>query len=92
MERRLRYSDLLKAGLFKNRPSLKKAIEEYGFPPGKLTGPNTRTWGEGEVEAYITTRPVEPKAIVRKPRSEWKRRPGRPRKTAPTDATAEQFD
>ena len=75
MERRLRFADLVALGLFNNRNTLKNWIRDYGFPCGQLTGPNTRTWGEGEVEAYIKTRLTAPKwyAVARKPR-------GRPRK------------
>ena len=75
MERRLRFADLVALGLFNNRNTLKNWIRDYGFPTGQLTGPNTRTWGEDEVEAYIKTRLTAPKwyAVARKPR-------GRPRK------------
>ena len=47
-------------------------------PPGQLTGPNSRTWGEdGHVQAWLDSRPVEPKSTPQP-----KRRPGRPRKAA----------
>lgn len=77
MERRLRYGDLVAAGIFRNRTTLNGRIKKKLFPPGKRTGPNERTWGEGEVQAYIDSCPVEPKpAPVLKEGS----RRGRPRK------------
>jgi hypothetical protein len=81
MERRLRYRDFFAAGLFKNRASLGNAIKKYGFPVGKLTGPNTRTWGEREVQRWIDSRPTEPK-----PAPVVKRRRGRPRKADSVEA------
>jgi hypothetical protein len=75
MQRRLRYRDLFAAGLFRNRASLGNAIKKYGFPKGRLTTQNSRTWGEGEVQDWINSRPSEPK-----PTPKPKRRRGRPRK------------
>jgi hypothetical protein len=75
MQLRLRYADLKARGIVKNRATLGNWIRRYGFPTGQLTGPNSRTWGEDEVEAYLAGRPTKSKAMP-KP----KRRPGRPRK------------
>jgi predicted DNA-binding transcriptional regulator AlpA len=76
MESRLRYPDFVRLGLFRTRPSLSNAIKKYGFPEGKRTGPNSRTWGEGEVQCWIDSRPTEPKPtpVVKRPR-------GRPRRS-----------
>ena len=83
LQRRLRYRDLVERGVVKNRVTLKNWIHDRGFPPGQMTGPNTRTWGEDEVFAYLKSRPTGPKvAPVLKP---GKRR-GRPRKSAKTTA------
>lgn len=75
-KRRLRYRDLEARGIVRNRITLANWIRDRGFPPGQLTGPNTRTWGEGEVDKWIRSRPVAPKPVLpaRRPR-------GRPRKT-----------
>jgi hypothetical protein len=73
--KRLRYSDLKARGIVKNRMTLRNWILKYGFPPGQLTGPNTRTWGEDEVDQYVATRPTGPK-----PTPAVTRRRGRPRK------------
>jgi hypothetical protein len=43
---------------------LRNWIRDLGFPSGQLTGPNSRTWGEDEVEAWLLGRPVEPKPVV----------------------------
>jgi hypothetical protein len=78
--RRLRYPDLVARGIVNNRATLKNWIEKQGFPPGQLTGPNTRTWGDGEVQGYLDNRPTEPKPVH--PLKPGKQR-GRPRKTPP---------
>jgi hypothetical protein len=77
IDQRLRYRDLAARGIVRNRQTLKNWILKYGFPPGQLTGPNCRTWGEGEVQDYLDSRPTAPKppTPTRKPR-------GRPRKVA----------
>jgi hypothetical protein len=85
MQRRLRYRDLVDRGVVNNRVTLQNWIRDRGFPPGQLTGPNTRTWGEDEVEAYLGNRPTAPKPVH--PLKPGKRR-GRPRKTAATENTA----
>jgi predicted DNA-binding transcriptional regulator AlpA len=60
MRKRLRFRDLVAHGIVNNRVTLKNWIALYGFPPGQLTGPNSRTWTEDEVEDWIAHRPVEP--------------------------------
>jgi len=77
MRKRLRFPDLKERGIVNNRPTLQNWINKRGFPPGQLTGPNSRTWGEDEVEAWIASRPTAPKPTPTPPR-----RPGRPRKAA----------
>ena len=76
MDKFLRYDDLVAMGLVNNRNTLKNWIRNYGFPPGKLVGPNSRRWCQSEVEAFIKTKLSAPKwfAVARKPR-------GRPRGT-----------
>ena len=82
LTRRLRFADLKARGIVNNRPTLRNWIRDRGFPPGQLTGPNTRTWDEGEVADYIASRPIEPK-----PTPQPKRRPGRPRKALAEQTT-----
>jgi hypothetical protein len=87
MGKRLRYRDLVARGIVKNRVTLRNWIEKLGFPPGQLTGPNTRTWDEDtEIEPWLATRPTAPKAAPPPP-SPGKRR-GRPRKPPQTEAGA----
>ena len=57
-----RYRDLKERGFVKSRAQLKKMIDEYGFPEGKLLSPNTRTWTDQEVVAYYEACPSERKA------------------------------
>lgn len=65
MRKRLRYTDLESLGVVRNRVTLANWIRDRGFPPGQLTGPNTRTWDEGEVQAWLNSRPTQPKATPR---------------------------
>jgi predicted DNA-binding transcriptional regulator AlpA len=81
--KRLRYRDLVALGIIRNRPTLQNWIRDRGFPPGQLTGPNSRTWSEHEIHAWLDSRPTGPKPApaVTRPR-------GRPRKAAAAEATA----
>jgi predicted DNA-binding transcriptional regulator AlpA len=81
MQKRLRYADLERLGVIRNRVTLQNWIRHRGFPTGQLTGPNSRTWGENEVQRWLDSRPTNPK-----PTPIVKGRRGRPRKT---DRTAE---
>jgi predicted DNA-binding transcriptional regulator AlpA len=78
LRRRLRYKDLLTLGIVKNRPTLRNWIRDRGFPPGQLTGPNSRTWAEDAVQRWINSRPTDPKPVP--PAHVIKGRRGRPRK------------
>jgi hypothetical protein len=62
----LRYSDLVKMGLFRSRMTLKRAIEEQGLSPGRLLMPNVRAWTEDEIQAWLDARPTAPKHTTRK--------------------------
>jgi hypothetical protein len=88
MGKRLRYRDLVARGIVKNRVTLRNWIEKLGFPPGQLTGPNTRTWDEDtEIEPWLATRPTEPKPAPPSP-GPGKRPRGRPRKVPQTEEGA----
>jgi predicted DNA-binding transcriptional regulator AlpA len=100
LTRRLRFEDLVDKGIVNNRTTLIDWIKRRDFPPGQMTGPNTRTWGEPEVEAWLASRPTEPKPWPQprgrplsppagpprtaKPPTPPKKR-GRPRKYPPKD-------
>jgi predicted DNA-binding transcriptional regulator AlpA len=58
MKRWLRFRDLKNRGLVKSWPQIKRLIEEYGFPPGRMLSPNVRAWTDEEVEQYENSRPV----------------------------------
>jgi len=77
LQKRLRYVDLKRLGIVNNRPALRNWIRDRGFPAGQLTGPNSRTWAEDEVQAWIDSRPTAPK-----PAPIVKRRRRRPRKAS----------
>jgi predicted DNA-binding transcriptional regulator AlpA len=88
LQRRLRYRDLVARGVVTNRATLANWIRDRGFPPGQLTGPNSRTWIESEVDAYLGSRPTAPKPVH--PLKSGKRRGRPPKKTAETNATTER--
>jgi predicted DNA-binding transcriptional regulator AlpA len=83
MRKRLRYRDLLALGIVSNRVTLQNWIRDRDFPRGQLTGPNSRTWSEDEVQDWLDSRPT-----AAKPALPAKRPRGRPRKSATTEATA----
>jgi predicted DNA-binding transcriptional regulator AlpA len=58
LSRLLRFRDLKARGLVNNWVTLNRWIQEQGFPPGRLLGPNTRVWTEAEIEAWVASRPV----------------------------------
>jgi hypothetical protein len=72
--RRVRFADLQRDGIVNNRATLGNWIRDHGFPPGQLTGPNSRTWGEDEIQAWLDSRPTGLKATP------VGNRQGRPRK------------
>jgi hypothetical protein len=78
LEKRLRFIDLLDRNIVQNRRTLLNWVRDRGFPAGQLTGPNTRTWGEREVQRWLDSRPTAPKPPPPKPE-----RRGRPRKNPP---------
>ena len=75
MRKRLRYRDLVALGVITNRATLANWVRDRGFPRGQLTGPNSRTWAENEIEAWLNSRPTAAKPVP------MRRQRGRPRKT-----------
>jgi predicted DNA-binding transcriptional regulator AlpA len=84
MQRRLRYADLERLGIVTNRVTLQNWIRKRGFPRGQLTGPNSRTWGEDEVQGWLDSRPTGIKQDL--PKATGRR--GRPRKAERAGAQA----
>jgi hypothetical protein len=65
---RLRFYDLKKRGIVKNRVTLSNWQKKYGFPKGQMTGPNTRTWDEEtEINPWVASRPTAPKPVPKSP-------------------------
>jgi hypothetical protein len=73
----LRFRDLKARGIVNNWPTLVNRINKFGFPSGRLIGPNARAWTEDEVEAWIARQPTARKLA-----------PGRPLKADRTEAGA----
>jgi predicted DNA-binding transcriptional regulator AlpA len=63
LRRYVRYKDLVEAGIIGNWPTLLRFIEDEGFPPGIMIGPNTRAWPLDEVEAWLANRPTARKDV-----------------------------
>jgi predicted DNA-binding transcriptional regulator AlpA len=89
MRKRLRYADLKALGIVNNRPTLANWIKDRGFPRGQLTGPNSRTWDEDEVQRWLDNRPTAPKPA---PSLKEGSRRGRPRKTESARADAQRAE
>jgi predicted DNA-binding transcriptional regulator AlpA len=83
MQKRLRYADLERLGIVNNRVTLQNWIRDRGFPAGQLTGPNSRTWGETEVQAWLDSRATGLKATPK-----MTGRCGRPRKADHAEVVA----
>jgi hypothetical protein len=49
----VRFRDLKAAGIVQNWQGIKRLVEEQGFPPGVMLGPNTRAWTVGDVRAGL---------------------------------------
>jgi predicted DNA-binding transcriptional regulator AlpA len=59
-ERRLlKFKDLKARRIAENYPRLKELIDNWGFPKGFWTGPNSHCWWEDAVLAWLETRPTE---------------------------------
>jgi predicted DNA-binding transcriptional regulator AlpA len=57
--RYLRFNDLVESGIVRNRVTLKRWVQNHGFPPGVLLGPNSRAWREDDIEAWLAARAEE---------------------------------
>jgi len=54
----LRFNDLRTMRVVTNWPTLRRWIDEQGFPPGLMVGPNTRAWTEDSVAEWLASRPA----------------------------------
>src|SRR5262249_643561 len=59
----VRYADLVAAGIVANWTTLLRLIDDEGFPPGIMIGPNTRAWRVDAVERWLAERPSARKSI-----------------------------
>jgi len=84
MEKRLRFRDLEALGVIRNRVTLRNWIKKHGFPPGQLTGPNSRTWREKEVQEGLDRRPTAPKKFTPTARRDQRKA----RAESPTSSTS----
>jgi hypothetical protein len=66
LEAQCRYRDLQRARIVNSWQQLRQLQEFYGFPLGKLLGPNSRTWTVREIKHWLANRPTERKVIPRK--------------------------
>jgi predicted DNA-binding transcriptional regulator AlpA len=57
----LRFSDLVERGIVRNRATLRNWTQNkrIGFPAGRWVGPNSKSWVESEVEAWLEARSTD---------------------------------
>jgi len=56
----VRFEDLRQRGIVTTWAGLRHLQVHAGFPLGRLLGPSSRAWTIDEVNAWLTSRPVEP--------------------------------
>jgi predicted DNA-binding transcriptional regulator AlpA len=61
----IHYADLVAKGIVNSRMTLKRLIDNQGFPPGIRVTPNSRAWIEEDVDAWIVGRPSARKPSTR---------------------------
>ena len=52
------YRNLKARGIVRNWTTLRNRIRNDGFPAGRMTGRNERTWTEAEIDEWIASCPV----------------------------------
>jgi predicted DNA-binding transcriptional regulator AlpA len=55
-----RFKHVKERGIVDSWPQLKNLIDNYGFPPGRLTSPQIRAWTEDEIAEWYASRPIGP--------------------------------
>jgi len=55
----LRFADLKANGICNSWPQLKRLQQLHGFPLGRMLSPNIRAWTLAEIDAWLTSRPIE---------------------------------
>jgi predicted DNA-binding transcriptional regulator AlpA len=60
----LRFKDLQARRIVTSWPQLRHMQRQYGFPPGRLLGANSRAWTEAEIQEWLASCPVEPSQHV----------------------------
>ena len=56
----LRYKDLKQRNIVTSWPQLRRMMDLYGFPPGRLLGANMRAWTVEEIKDWLAKCPSEP--------------------------------
>jgi hypothetical protein len=59
LDAQVRFKQLKKAGIVENHDQLKVLVEQFGFPEGRWSSPNIRTFTVAEVNEWLKTRPKE---------------------------------
>jgi predicted DNA-binding transcriptional regulator AlpA len=57
LTRLVRYHDLEKSWIVRNRTQLERLIRDEGMPPGRMLSSKTRVWTVSEIEDWLGTRP-----------------------------------
>ncbi len=53
----LRFKNLKELNIANSWARLNRLVENEGFPPGRMMGPNTRIWFQDEVDGWLENRP-----------------------------------
>jgi hypothetical protein len=56
----LRYADLKDRRIVNSWAQLSSLVKNQGFPTGRLLGPQTRVWGDDEIDGWLAARPTAP--------------------------------
>lgn len=60
----LRFKDLQARRIVTSWPQSRFMQQQYGFPPGRLLGANSRAWTESEIKEWLANCPIEPSQHV----------------------------
>jgi hypothetical protein len=58
LPRFVRYADLARSGIVRNRTQLERLVRDEGMPPGRMLSSKTRVWTVSELEDWLATRPI----------------------------------
>jgi hypothetical protein len=70
-----KFRHIQNSGLVRDRDDLKKKVDNFGFPAGRLLTPRDRQWTGEELNTYYESRPVTQKQFDALPNRAPKSKP-----------------